>query len=131
MSVTETDVTGALESCSGIATNSNHPHAPTDEKMGETPSSGHNNDEEEDSAVNLFRINSGLLPFPEKLMSLLDGDKVSDAMWWLPDGDSFCLIPVVFAERVLDKHFQGTKFESFTRKLNRWYVRPHTRVLEC
>lgn len=41
-------------------------------------------------------------------------------MWWLPDGDSFCLIPVVFAENVLDKHFQGTKFESFTRKLNRW-----------
>jgi hypothetical protein len=30
------------------------------------------------------------------------------------------LIPVVFAEKVLDKHFQGTKFESFTRKLNRW-----------
>lgn len=44
----------------------------------------------------------------------------TDSMWWLPDGDSFCLIPVVFAEKVLDKHFQGTKFESFTRKLNRW-----------
>lgn len=79
-------------------------------------------DEEESSAANQFHMNSGLLPFPEKLMSLLDGGKVPDAMWWLPDGDAFCLIPVVFAERVLDKYFQGTKFESFTRKLNRWYV---------
>ena len=69
-----------------------------------------------------FRIDSGLLPFPEKLMALLDGNTVLDAMWWLPDGDAFCIIPAVFAEQVLDKHFSGTKFESFTRKLNRCVV---------
>jgi len=80
-------------------------------------------DEEEDGdSARRFRIDSGLLPFPEKLMALLDGKTVSDAMWWLPDGDAFCIIPSVFAEQVLDKHFSGTKFESFTRKLNRWYV---------
>lgn len=97
-----------------------------EEKVGgKAFSSSRNEDEdEEDSTSNLFRMNSGLLPFPEKLMSLLDGkcDTVADAMWWLPDGDAFCLIPTLFAERVLDKHFQGTKFDSWTRKLNRWYV---------
>lgn len=75
--------------------------------------------EEDGESTQLFRIDSGLLPFPEKLMVLLDGNTASDAMWWLPDGDSFCIIPTVFAEQVLDKHFSGTKFESFTRKLNR------------
>lgn len=72
------------------------------------------------SHAQLQSLDPGLLTFPEKLMSLLDGDCVSDVMWWLPDGDAFCFIPDVFAEEVLDKHFQGTKFESFTRKLNRW-----------
>jgi HSF-type DNA-binding len=63
---------------------------------------------------------SCLTTFPENLMSLLDGDYVKDIMWWLPDGDAFCFIPEDFAANVLDKYFQGTKFESFTRKLNRW-----------
>ena len=80
--------------------------------------------EGEGGSTRLFRIDSGLLPFPEKLMILLDGNTVSDAMWWLPDGDSFCIIPTVFAEQVLDKHFSGTKFESFTRKLNRSVALP-------
>lgn len=69
-----------------------------------------------------FRMSSGLLPFPDKLMSLLDSDKVTEAMRWLRDGDAFCIAPALFTDRVLDKYFQGTKFESFTRKLNRWYV---------
>lgn len=74
--------------------------------------------EDEDEEIRRFRIDSGLLPFPEKLMALLDGNQVSDAMWWLPDGDAFCLIPSIFAEKVLDQHFSGTKFESFTRKVS-------------
>ena len=77
-------------------------------------------EDEEDASTRKFRMDSGLLPFPEKLMALLDGEEVSEAMWWLPDGDAFCLIPSAFAEKVLDMHFSGTKFESFTRKLNRW-----------
>lgn len=85
----------------------------------------HSSDEEDGDSARRFRIDSGLLPFPEKLMALLDGKTVSDAMWWLPDGDAFCIIPSVFAQQVLDKHFSGTKFESFTRKLNRWYVSVH------
>lgn len=93
-----------------------------DEKVGDKASLASNSkdDDEEDSTLNLHRVNSSLLPFPGKLMSLLDGkcDTVSDAMLWFPDGDAFCLIPSVFTERVLDKHFQGAKFDSWTRKLN-------------
>ena len=66
-----------------------------------------------------LQFESGFMSFPEKLMSLLEGNEVQDAMWWLPEGDAFCLVPTSF-DTVLDKHFQGTKFESFTRKLNRW-----------
>jgi len=63
---------------------------------------------------------SGFTTFPEKLMTLLDSGEVKDKMWWLSDGDAFCFIPDNFAETVLAQHFQGTKLESFTRKLNRW-----------
>jgi hypothetical protein len=77
---------------------------------------------ESDAGTDSLKMNTGLLPFPDNLMSLLDSGVVSDIIRWLPEGDAFCLKPALFAERVLDKYFQGTKFESFTRKLNRWYV---------
>jgi hypothetical protein len=93
----------------------------SEQKESATKNAESDDDESADSVQNRYRsLDSNLLPFPEKLMALLDGADVNDAMWWLPDGDAFCLIPVIFAERVLDKYFQGTKFESFTRKLNRW-----------
>jgi HSF-type DNA-binding len=59
--------------------------------------------------------------FPNKIMALLDSGKESEAMWWQPGGDSFCIVKANF-DNILQAHFQGTKFESFTRKLNRWYV---------
>ena len=34
-------------------------------------------DEAGSASLDLFRIDSGLLPFPEKLMALLDGDQVA------------------------------------------------------
>jgi len=58
--------------------------------------------------------------FPERLMELLMNGTVKKAMWWLPGGEAFALVPNTFYEVVLAKYFQGTKFESFTRKLNRW-----------
>ena len=58
--------------------------------------------------------------FPGRLMDFLDQGVASDAMWWLESGDGFCVVPKLFTEKVLDQYFQGTKFESFTRKLNRW-----------
>ena len=61
--------------------------------------------------------------FPERLMELLEGEKVKEAMWWLPGGCAFAIRPKIFYDVVLSKYFQGTKFESFTRKLNRWGFR--------
>ena len=63
----------------------------------------------------------GLMTFPERLNMLLNRVDVQNVMWWLPGGDCFCLVPANF-DCVLNRHFHGTKFESFTRKLNRWLV---------
>lgn len=93
--------------------------APTDEKAGEDTSSV-KEAPPSPSQSGTIMIDKALMTFPERLMSLLEGGSVEDAMWWLPDGDAFCLVPKIFSEKVLDKFFQGTKFESFTRKLNRW-----------
>lgn len=68
-----------------------------------------------------LQLEGGFMSFPEKLMSLLEGGELRESMWWLPEGDAFCLVPENF-DSILNSHFQGTKFESFTRKLNRWYV---------
>jgi len=65
-------------------------------------------------------IERAIFTFPERLMELLDQGAAEDAMWWLEDGDGFCVNPKLFGDKVLNKFFQGTKFESFTRKLNRW-----------
>ena len=61
--------------------------------------------------------------FPERLMELLEDKSVEEALWWLPGGTAFCIRPKRFYDVVLARHFQGTKLESFTRKLNRWGFR--------
>lgn len=60
------------------------------------------------------------LTFPEKLYELLKVNDCQDAICWLPNGNAFALHPTIFIKKILPKHFEGTKFESFTRKLNRW-----------
>mmetsp|Transcript_530 Transcript_530/g.799 ORF Transcript_530/g.799 Transcript_530/m.799 type:complete len:685 (-) Transcript_530:136-2190(-) len=60
------------------------------------------------------------LTFPEKLYELLNVKDCQDAICWLPNGNAFALHPTMFIKKILPKHFEGTKFESFTRKLNRW-----------
>ena len=60
------------------------------------------------------------LTFPERLLSIIEDERYNRALWWNPDGTAFCVIPRGFTDYVLKNHFQGTKFESFTRKLNRW-----------
>jgi HSF-type DNA-binding len=75
---------------------------------------------EEDADDSLERA---AFTFPARLMELLEGGVEKEALWWLDGGDCFCVVPKIFAERVLNKYFQSTKFESFTRKLNRWYVK--------
>lgn len=77
--------------------------------------------ENERGPNNTIRTSSGRrLTFPEKLMELLNCEECQDAMCWLPNGNAFALHPTIFMNKILPKHFEGTKFESFTRKLNRW-----------
>lgn len=68
-------------------------------------------------------IHQAQVTFPERLMNLLSSQHeitVKRSLFWLPGGEAFALVPNTFYETVLSKFFQGTKFESFTRKLNRW-----------
>lgn len=64
------------------------------------------------------------MTFPERLQAFLDDPDIKgdyeDCFQWNPSGSAFCIHPSQFSEKILQKHFQGTKFESFTRKLNRW-----------
>lgn len=61
------------------------------------------------------------LNFPEKLMAVLSRPDTKEAITWLPHGDSFVIVsPKLFAAKVLPEFFKSAKFESFTRKLNRW-----------
>jgi len=62
--------------------------------------------------------------FPDKLMALLDKNVAPDAVWWLKDIGSvtgaFAINRKVFSEKLLDVAFNGNKFPSITRNLNRW-----------
>ena len=67
--------------------------------------------------------------FPQRLMAVLNDVSLSDVVSWLPHGKSFVIIrPDVFTEKVMPAYFPpvdargSTKYPSFTRKLNRWYV---------
>lgn len=59
------------------------------------------------------------LTFPEKLMDLLNNKDCQDSLCWIQNGNSFAIHQKSFAVNILPAHFEGTKFESFTRKLNR------------
>jgi HSF-type DNA-binding len=59
--------------------------------------------------------------FPQRLMEMLDSEVVPDAMWWAEKGMAFAMDLSKFGD-VLHHHFQATKYASFTRKLNKWYV---------
>lgn len=62
--------------------------------------------------------------FPQRLMSVLGDERNNDAICWLPHGRAFVIRNrKLFAERVMPKFFpRKSKYSSFTRKLNRWYV---------
>ncbi len=59
--------------------------------------------------------------FPQKLMSVLDNDQLSDIITWLPHGKGFIILQKKkFASDIMPLYFKHSKFTSFTRKLNRW-----------
>jgi hypothetical protein len=67
--------------------------------------------------------------FPQRLMAMLNDSTLSDIITWLHHGKSFVIVrPDVFTIHVLPLYLppidarSSTKYSSFTRKLNRWYV---------
>jgi len=61
------------------------------------------------------------MTFPQRLMELLDNERHSDVVAWLPHGKGFIIYQKKrFANEVLPRYFKQAKFTSFTRKLNRW-----------
>jgi len=54
-------------------------------------------------------------------MSILDDDSNADVISWLPEGKGFIILDKKqFAEEVMPRYFNDTKFASFIRRLNRW-----------
>ena len=57
--------------------------------------------------------------FPQRLMTLLDNELYPEAAWWMNEGAEFALHIPNFTQVLLES-FQGTKYKSYTRKLNKW-----------
>jgi hypothetical protein len=60
------------------------------------------------------------MTFPAKLMCILEDPDFQSCIYWSDEGEAFCVHPNLFTEKVLGPYFQGSKFHSFTRKLNRF-----------
>jgi hypothetical protein len=61
-------------------------------------------------------------PFPLKLHKMLEEVETQGRAWiisWNEDGRSFSVHqPKVFAQSIMQKHFNQTKYKSFQRQLN-------------
>lgn len=59
--------------------------------------------------------------FPVRLHALLSDQSCRSAIAWLPSGKSFVILNrSLFSEKCLPKYFRETKFQSFSRRLQRW-----------
>ena len=66
----------------------------------------------------------GVPTFPEKLHAILNDNRLSSIITWLPSGKSFCILNKdAFTRNVLPRYFKESLFESFSRRLKRWGYR--------
>ncbi|GAX27864.1 hypothetical protein FisN_13Hh025 [Fistulifera solaris] len=84
------------------------------------PSSAPLKKDEDISSKRPFGSEKTQMTFPEKIMRILSFPEFTHVIRWNAQGTEFSIVPDSFTETVLEPHFQGTKFQSFTRKLNRW-----------
>ena len=64
-------------------------------------------------------LKSGRVRLPDKLMEYLNKE-VSEALYWMPEGEAFAFHTEKAQEQFLDKFFSGTKLSSFLRSISRW-----------
>ncbi|KAL7535186.1 hypothetical protein ACHAXR_009009 [Thalassiosira sp. AJA248-18] len=75
---------------------------------------------------------SSVMPFPGKLLEVLDRGDLTSIVDWMPHGRAFIVKqPKVFTTHVLPRFFKQTKFLSFTRQLNLWGFKRITRGLDA
>jgi hypothetical protein len=58
--------------------------------------------------------------FPEKVHDIIENPHNQNVIWWNKAGTAICIYPKNFQSQVLDKEFQGAKFDSFARRLTRY-----------
>lgn len=65
-------------------------------------------------------LKSGRVRLPDKLMEYLNKEVASEALYWMPEGESFAFDTEKAPEQILNKFFSGTKLSSFLRSISRW-----------
>jgi len=66
-------------------------------------------------------FNGKAVPFPIKLMKIIDSSVYEEIVTWLPHGKAFMITDTDdFVKYVLSVHYKEAKFSSFQRKLYRW-----------
>ncbi len=87
----------------------------------EQPTANAQNDQQDERWSAATTAEEVPVTFPQKLMTVLDNDQLSDIITWLPHGKGFIILQKKkFAAEVMPIYFKHSKFTSFTRKLNRW-----------
>lgn len=75
---------------------------------------------------------SAIMPFPGKLLEVLDRGDLTSIIDWMDHGRAFIVKqPKIFTTQVLPRFFKQTKFLSFTRQLNLWGFKRITRGLDA
>jgi hypothetical protein len=105
---------------SSLAVTTENKRLKIDEKEASVAQVTLNSDPESVTVVPVADSDRRSVPFPERLIEILECKDFNRTIRWNTEGNAFGIIPETFNEKVLKKEFQGTKFESFTRKLNRW-----------
>eukprot|EP00579_Thalassiosira_antarctica_P033184 CAMPEP_0201999272 /NCGR_PEP_ID=MMETSP0905-20130828/5883_1 /ASSEMBLY_ACC=CAM_ASM_000554 /TAXON_ID=420261 /ORGANISM="Thalassiosira antarctica, Strain CCMP982" /LENGTH=621 /DNA_ID=CAMNT_0048555449 /DNA_START=29 /DNA_END=1891 /DNA_ORIENTATION=- len=77
-------------------------------------------------------VGSVMMPFPGKLLEVLDRGDLTSIIDWMPHGRAFIVKqPKVFTTQVLSRFFKQTKFVSFTRQLSLWGFKRITRGIDA
>lgn len=75
---------------------------------------------------------SVMMPFPGKLLEVLDRGDLNTIIDWMPHGRAFIVKqPKVFTTQVLPRFFKQTKLLSFTRQLNLWGFKRISRGIDA
>jgi len=80
--------------------------------------------------IHKFRMNQGLLSFPEKLHQILANNQSESIITWIPHGRAFEVKTVkIFESSIIPQHCNDSKYSFFVGQLNAWGFRRITHNL--